>query len=183
MNQPVKSFNVYARGLEDGAVMGPVLIAVFAAMVLSLSYLWMNILLLVLVVAVPVVSWMRLRRTFRQLDGKATFSMLWMEGIMMFLGGSMLFGAASFVFLRWIQPDFVMQMLRTAYETYSAMPGDNAEALTDELQMIINSGAMPSAASVASGWMWLTMFSGSVLSAILALIVKCSRSGSSPKVI
>lgn len=172
MNQPVKPINVYARGLEDGAVMGPLLIAVFAAMVLSLSYLWVNMVLLVLIVAVPVVCYMRLRRSLRSTDGRATFSMLWMEGIMMFLGASMFFGAASFVFLRWIQPGFVMDMLRAAYDTYSAMPGENASALADELQMIISSGVVPSAAGVASGWMWLTMFTGSVLSALVALLLK-----------
>lgn len=93
----------------------------------------------------------------------------------MFACGCLIFGAVSFVYLRWIDPGFLVRMLETGVEYYSASTSESAHILADELQMIIDSKAVPSALNIAFGWMWLGMFSGSILSMVVAGIVRIKK--------
>ena len=66
-------------------------------------------------------------------------------------------------------------MLELGVEYYRASPSESAHLLADEFQMILDSKVMPSALNIAFGWMWLGMFSGSILSMIVAGIARIKK--------
>jgi len=167
--------NIYARGADDGFWMGLYFCALFGVMVLSLSLPVLNLLLVVMSLGVPALTYMFLRRTHVAAHGISVFSALWMQGIVMFACGCLIFGAASFVYMRWIDPGFMMRVLQTGIDFYESAGTDASEALAVEFRRIIEHRAIPSPSEITLGWMWLGMFSGSVLSMLVALLVKAVK--------
>ena len=90
----------------------------------------------------------------------------------MFACASLIFGLLSFIYLRWIDPDFFVRVLTLGIEYYSRIEAEGADAVADELRMILDGGALPNASTIVMVWMWLTMFGGAVLSLVLSAIVK-----------
>ena len=167
--------NIYARGADDGFWLGLYLCVIFALAVASLTVPVLNIPAAAMALGVPFLTYFFLRRAHIAAHGLTVFSALWMQGITMFACGSLIFGAASFVYLRWIDPGFILRVLQTGVDVYNASPSEGAHMLASELQMIINSKAIPSALTVVFGWIWLGMFSGSILSMLTAAIVKLRK--------
>lgn len=169
--------NIYARGADDGFWMGLYFTALFGLTVASLDFPAANILAAVMVLGVPFLTYFLLRRTHVAAHGMTVFSALWMQGIVMFGCGSLILGCVSFVYLRWIEPGFMARVLQAGIDYYSAIDSDPARAVADEFRMIVKGNAIPSALNVTMGWMWLGMFSGSLLSMLTAGIVRMRRVG------
>ena len=167
--------NIYARGADDGAWMGLCLVALFALMVLSTSVPMAALPAVAGMAAVPVLTYFFLRRTHIAAHGMTVYSALWMQGITMFACGSLIFGAAAFAFLRWIDPTFIRDVLVTAAEYYDSLDNAAGSAMADELHMIVRSNAVPPPGTVVLGWMWLVIFSGSLLSMLVAAVVKARK--------
>lgn len=170
-----KSKTIYARGADDGLWMGVYMFLAFLLMALSMNYALLNIPALAMIVGVPVLAYFYLRRTHLAAHGMTLFSALWMQGITMFVCGSLVFGVLAFVFLKWLEPDFVVNVLNAGIEYYERAGTEATLAMADELRMIADSEALPSLSTVVMVWMWLIMFSGSVLSAMVSAVVKAVR--------
>lgn len=167
--------NIYARGADDGLWLGICLMSSFVLMALSLKFPLLNLGALALMLSVPFLTYFFLRRTHMAAYGLVSFSGLWMQGITMFACGSLLLGLASFVYLRWLDPGFMVRALQMGIDYYSELPSESGQVLADELRMIADSGAMPAPSMIVMVWMWMTMFSGSVLSLIVAGLVKAQK--------
>ena len=164
--------NIYARGADDGLWMGLYLTLVFGVTGISLYVGVLNLVALVLMAGVPFMAFYFLRRTHKATYGMTLLSALWMQGIVMFACASLIFGLLSFIYLRWIDPDFFVRVLTLGIEYYSRIEAEGADAVADELRMILDGGALPNASTIVMVWMWLTMFGGAVLSLVLSAIVK-----------
>lgn len=174
-NTSAKAKNIYARGADDGFWLGLYLCALFFVCTLSLTATWLNVVAFGLIVGVPPLIYFFLRRTHVAAHGMTVFSALWMQGIVTFACGCLILGAVSFVYLRWVDPDLIRRALLQAIEVYESTPGEAAEAMASELKMISNAKAILAPLNVAFGWMWLGMFSGSLLSMLMAGVVKLRR--------
>ena len=117
---PTKS--IYTRGAEDGAWMGLLFIAAVALQTLAQGSLLATLIADVLLVAVPAVLWVMLRRSYRYDRLLTTFSGLWMHGIMVFLCGSLILGLVAFMYMRFINPGFIYAQARLAVDLYSQIP-------------------------------------------------------------
>ncbi|MDE6528469.1 MAG: DUF4199 domain-containing protein [Muribaculaceae bacterium] len=172
---PKKIKNIYARGADDGFWLGLYFSVLFGLAVASLQVPVLNIFAGTMALGVPFLTYFFLRRTHVAAHGMTVFSALWMQGITMFACGSLIFGTLSFVYLRWIDPGFLARVLQAGVDYYSASPAESSQMLASEFQMLLDSKMMPSALNVAFGWMWLGMFSGSVLSMLVAALVKLKK--------
>lgn len=172
---PKKTKNIYARGADDGFWLGLYFSVLFGVTVVSLSLPLLNIIAVVMALGVPFLTYFFLRRTHVAAHGMTLFSALWMQGITMFACGCLIFGAVSFTYLRWIDPEFLVMVLRMGVEFYNASDAEGAQMLASEFQMIIDSKVLPAASDVVFGWMWLGMFSGSILSMFIAAIVRLRK--------
>ena len=81
------------------------------------------------------------------------------------------------MYLKWIDPQFLLHAIDSALEFYRNSEGAGAQAAAEELEMIKQNSGLISPLNVAFGWMWLGMFSGSLLSMLVAGLVKIRKPG------
>ena len=164
--------SIYERAGSDGAWLGLWFTAIFGLSVASMRAGLLNIVVLTMALLVPFIAYRFLRRTYVESHGLVTYSALWMQGILTFAAGSLIMSAAAFIFMRWIYPDFILDTLRLGVEFYrNESTGAGAE-LAEEFQAIIDRRLAASPFTIAMVWMWLGLFSGSVLSMFLAAVVR-----------
>lgn len=164
--------SICERAANDGAWFGLWFTAIFGLSVASMHVPLLNILVLTMALLVPFGAYRFLRRTYVESHGLVTYSALWMQGILTFAAGSLILCAAAFIFMRWIYPDFIMDTLRLGVEFYRNESTGTGAELAAEFQTIIDRGLAPSPFTIAMVWMWLGLFSGSVLSMFLAGAVR-----------
>ena len=100
-----------------------------------------------------------------------------LQGITTFACGALIFGFASFVYLKWIDPGFIRSMLEMAVGYYQDLPDSDGQyaMMADDLSIILKNNAVPSAPAIVIAWMWLIVFSGSLLSMLVAAVVKMRK--------
>jgi hypothetical protein len=152
--------------------LGIIMIVLFLAAAYSLQIPMLGIPALALIVAVPFVVYFMIRRDYLRYPGMRFFSALWLHGICTFFFGSLLLAAAMYVFLRFIEPTFIIDNLRNAIDVYRSLGVPEATEMADAMQAIIDKHMVPSAISFAIGSIWSTVFSGSMLSLLIALLVR-----------
>lgn len=166
--------NIYARGADDGLWMGLYIIVIFALTVVSQSLPLASVPAMAMMLAMPFLTFRFLKRTHNAAHGMSVFSALWMQGITMFACASLIFGMATFCYLRWINPRYILEVLAQVAQTYSDAPHESTRMLAEECAMIVRTGAVPPASGVVMSLMWTVMFSGSLLSMACALCVRIS---------
>lgn len=179
-SRPRSSRSIYERAATDGLWLGLYFTVLFLVSVASMRVALLNILVLTMALLVPFITYRALRRTHLDAHGMETFSGLWMQGILMFACGSIIFSATSYLFMRVVYPGFILDTLRAGVEFYSSQDSEAAAELAEEFTAIIDRRMYPNASTVAMMWLWLGTFTGSVLSLFEAMIVKLTRIPSSP---
>lgn len=164
--------SVYARGAQDGVLMGAVLCGIFASWALSLRVAAASLAFPLLCLAVPVLAWWLLRRGYRADLGLSTFSALWMHGICIFFFGTLLMAAISIVWLQWLEPGLISRSLNSAADVYAQLGTPEATRLAEDVRRIIERGMVPRPVDVALALLWTGVFSGSILSIVLAAIIR-----------
>ena len=165
----------YKRGAHDGLTFGLLLIIIGAASALSFRWPLLGLLSVAGVVSVPPVIYFYLRRSYIEDHGTTLLSSLWMQGIMIFACGSSLAGVAGIVYLKWINPHFIAERVAEAIEFYRSANMAAGDRLADTLQSIVDARMMPSAVQIVVEMIWLAIFSGSLLSVLMALLVRARR--------
>lgn len=167
--------SLYERAAGDGAWLGLWFTVLFLLSVASMKMALLNIIVLTMALMVPFIAYRFLRRTYVASHGLMSFSAVWMQGILTFAAGSLILCAAAYIFMRWIYPDFILDTLRLGIEFYEHEPGGAGADLAAEFRAIIDNRLVPSPVSIAMVWLWLGLFSGSVLSMFLAAVVRIAK--------
>lgn len=163
------SNSVFSRGARQGLIMGLYLSLLFIAMAASLSLPWLSIPALILIAGTPAVLFVMLRRSFIADHGLSLFSELWMQGIIIFFGGSLIMATVSYIYMKMIVPDYILSLFLQMVDVSRQM-GNLAQA--DLLQRIIDQGQIFTPAEIAVEFIWLGVFSGSILSMVITWIVR-----------
>lgn len=167
--------NIYRRGADDGLWLGLYLTVIFALMVASVSHPAFNIPGLGMMLGVPFLTYYYLRRTHVDAHGMTSFSALWMQGIVMFGCGCLIFCLLAFVYMRWINPGFINGLMHMAIDSYNQSDVPQAQQLAADFQSLLDNHLVPTPLQLVLGWLWLGMFSGSLLSMIVAVFVRVRR--------
>jgi hypothetical protein len=170
MTQPRGS--LYRRGADHGAVLGLYLSVMLLAMLSSPSAAPMGLVAFAMMACVPLLTYKMLRRSYTALGGTARFSELWMEGIATFACGSLIMAVVALCYMRWVDPGFIAGQLAELVKLY-ADNGDKEMAAL--LQRAIDTNTLPTASDVAFEIIWLGVFSGSMLSMLMSLLVKARK--------
>lgn len=165
----------YRRGATQGMLFGIYLSILFLASVYSVSYPLMGLIGMLLIVGVPFYIFRCLRATFVVDGGLTPFSSLWMQGIMMFMCGSLIQGAVAVVYLKWIDPAFIITQLRSVISFYEGLPSPEAKEMAKVLSNMIEANLVPSAASMVMEIIFLSVFSGSLLSLVMSSLARIGR--------
>ncbi len=162
----------YSRGARYGLWFGVYMTALFFAMAYMLPLPFLSLVSIVLIIGVPFFIYAVLRRSYIEDFGTTIFSALWMEGIATFFFGGIIASLVAVVFMRWIEPNFITDRIDMliAMKDMAGMEG-NREAL-EILERAKEQHMIPKPIDLAVDMLWLMVFSGSILSMLMALLVR-----------
>ena len=124
---------------------------------------------LVLLVATPVLLWWLMLRYHRSLGPETGFGMLWLDGTLTVMFGLLIAAAFLIVYMKWIEPDFVLRQLQAIIDANAEHPEMGLEQYATVASNLIANGEVPSPALMASTFIVLNMMVGVVASAVFAL--------------
>ena len=175
MSQTVTNRTIYDRAATDGAWLGLFITAALGVGMASLHLPLLNLVALTMFLLVPFFVLRSMWRTSADSSHLAQFSALWMQGILTFCCASLILGVCSYLYMRLINPDYIIDTLRMGIAFLRDNPAQGSAEMAAELQNVIDMKAVPSPIDLSVMWLWTGAFSGSVLSALLALIVVARR--------
>lgn len=173
IDDTVKS--VYRQGAEYGAWFGVYLTVMALAIMYGFTHTILMLAAMAMMVAVPAVVYPMLRRYRSQMRGYAPFASLWMLGLMIFICGSLICGAVTYVWMQYVMPTFIYDQVMAAIDVYKAVPGESAAEMVRIMETIVERHALPSAMEVVVQMVMLTTFLGSLVSMVLAFILGMRR--------
>lgn len=175
-----KSRSVYSRGADNGLILGP-LLTVVAIMMGATSYVpWLFLPTLLGMAVVPVVVYAMLGCSFRADGGKSTFSALWLQGICAFFFGSLIMGLMVYIAMRWVYPSYILDQMHMLADMFAARPDPDSQKWVTAINRSIAEGAVPTPITMAMELIYVSVFTGSLLSMIMALMIRSRRRGSIP---
>lgn len=164
--------SVYARGADDGLYMGAYLSALMVIFGLATHYALASVAALVMMAAVPLIIFRFLKRSLAEDCGRSTFSALWLHGICIFFFGGLLMAVTIYVCLRFVQPGFLTEQMNNVIAFYLSMDDPQATEFAGTLSKMVKYGQLPSPLEIALEMVWLGVFTGSMLSMVIAYIVR-----------
>lgn len=126
----------------------------------------------ILMLGVPVVAYLLMRRGVRETVPRPLFSAMWMHGIMMFMCGSIIMALAAYIYMRIVEPGFILHLFQTMSQLYAQLDTDAGTQFSHMLDRVIEEHMLPTPISFAFSLMWLGSFTGAILSLLLAGILK-----------
>lgn len=169
--QPINQ-SPYSRGAGFGARFGVYLSVLFFAMAYSLSVPLLSLVSLLMLAGVPPLIYMMLRKSYVADYGKTLFSSLWMEGIMIFFCGGLISSLVAVVYMTWIVPGYLHSQVDLMIDIYAGADWERGKELADMLERARRQHLIPSPINLAVDMLWLMVFSGSILSMLMALLVQ-----------
>ncbi len=168
----------YRRGADDGFIFGAYLSVMFLASLLSAHIPFLSLLSLAMAAGVPVVVYLFMRRFNTELKEFATFPMLWMQGVVIFICGILIAGTVLAVYLQWIEPGYVLNQLREVVKLGSASDNPTIAQAAELADAMIKSNMIPSTMAIVTEMILVAIFSGSLLSILLSAFFTIRRNAS-----
>lgn len=165
----------YRRGADDGLIFGLYLTAMFFASIFAGSFALLSLLGAAMMVGVPVVIYLFLRRYDRSLGPAATFAMLWMQGVVIFFCGMLIAGTALVVFMKWVHPGFVAEQLTAVAALKGTVPGSQIDLAADVAENMLEANFIPAPIDIVTELLMLAIVTGSLLSMTLSGIFALRR--------
>lgn len=167
--------SVYRRGAEDGLVIGPLMALIVILMGACGQVPVLAIPVMIGICAVPCVAYLMLSRGYREDEYRSSFSALWLQGICTFFFGGLLMALAIYVALRWVWPTYIADQMRFLSQVLSQQSGPEAQQLADMVAQLVSTGNLPTPIDVALEQIYFVVFSGSLLSMLLSMIIRSRR--------
>lgn len=167
--------SIFRRGADTGLYFGLYLSVLYMCMTHSVSSPMLNLLALIMMVGVPVIIYKCLRRMYVEEEGESIFSTLWMYGILIFFFGSLISATVLIVYLRWLNPGVIVEQLQTSIEILNTSGLPVGKEIATQLTQMIEQKALPSAVEIGIRTISSSVFTGMLLSMIVAAIVKARR--------
>ena len=167
-----KHKSVFRRGAEDGVWFGIYLSALFIFSALSLNVPFLGNIATLMSLGVPIYVFYILRKGYIDNGYFYTFSEMWTHGIVLFFCRSLFMAASVIVYLKWVNPYFITDLFQTAIDTYRQVGGAAANEIASTLEKALDQNVLPTPFSLAGNLISFSVFSGSILSIILTLIIR-----------
>ncbi len=158
----------YRRGADDGFFFGIYLTLMFFSSIFAQSLPLLGLLSPVMALGVPAVIWFFIRRYDRMLQECATFPMMWMLGVVIFVCGSLISGLLLTIYMKWIEPDFVLNQLNAIIELGKGAPGTVLAEAGDIAAQMIEANFVPTPIAIVSEIIMLATVTGSLLSIVIS---------------
>ena len=97
--------------------------------------------------------------------------MLWMQGVMIFTCGMAIAGVALVVYMKWVNPDFILNQWELMAETGAQSDSRFMQETGRVAQGMIDNGLLPTPMAVVVQFMLLAITTGSILSLTMGAIL------------
>lgn len=168
MMQPA---DVYREGANRGISTGIYFTLLFLTTIWSDQMPALSMVTVALAIGVPFFIYRHMALVYIKYGRTARFSDLWMLGIMLFLCGGLICAIAGYAYLHYIVPGYLYEQTMKAIDIYSKLPTKDPQMLK-ALQTAANQGLLPSDIEFVVEMLWFEIFSGSLLSLLLAYIIR-----------
>lgn len=168
----IEAASVYHRGARDGLVMGGVMAAMFVCQAAGLRVPLLTLLADALFLAVPFVAYRLMLAGYKQYPAQRQFATVWMHGITFFICGSLILAVVAYVYCRLIDPGFMPDLFTATGQALSASADPAVAELGSQFDQLADNGLLPSPIQMAFSLLWLASFSGSLLSMLLAALIR-----------
>lgn len=152
--------------------MGIYLTLIFLFTVLSEQFSLLSLAGLAMLCYTPFFTYRLIVKIHKKYFCTSDFASLWMLGISIFIGGSMICALCSYAYLQYIDPNFIYRQAVNAAELYKELDPDNTSGIAEVIDSLIDNNMLPTPIEVAVEMLWTTTFFGSLLSMLLSAIVR-----------
>lgn len=163
---------VYREGAYKGVATGIYLTAIFLFTVWSEKSALLSLAGLVMIFGMPFFTYRQMVKIHKKYFCTSDFSSLWMLGISMFIGGSLICALCTYIYLQYVDPGFIYRQAVNAMELYKEIDPRNETGIAETIKTLIDNNMLPSAIEIAVEMLWITTFFGSLLSMLLSVIVR-----------
>ena len=167
--------SVFRRGAEDGAWFGLYLSVMFIFVANSMTVPFLGHIATLMAISVPIYTFITLRKGYIDNGCFYTFAELWTYGIMLFACGSLIMATAIILYLYEVYPTFIYDQCQIAINTYKSIGGEIGNEIASTLEKLIEHKQLPTPFELATNILSFNVFSGSILSMILAPIIRYFR--------
>lgn len=168
MNRPK---SIFRRAAEGGVTLGALFVCIFlletAASPLT------GLLSLGLMIYVPVYVYRKLKSTYFAAHGLMTFSGLWLEGILLFVCGSIILAFGTLIFMKWLVPGYLPAMTEQVVLFLRHNPQITDSTVSPEQLASYFSSIRQ--IDISMTLLWAAAFTGSIASLAIAAFVKSRR--------
>lgn len=164
--------SIYRRGADNGMVLGLYFCVMFLSMALSGRVSLLGLLSSAMMFGVPFIIYYFLRKTYVEERGFTIYAALWMQGIIAFAGGGLFLAVMVYCYIRWIDTDFIANQVSMLIDVYGSVDNPRTREMVDIMRQIQSQGAYPSARDVVTQMELAIVFTGSILSMLMALLVR-----------
>ncbi len=162
--------NIFQRAAEWGIPFGIYLTFGGLAAIYADKFPPLSVVFLTLTLGAPLLAYYFQRRKFIEDDGFTDFSSLWMLGILLFILGTVLSSFIIFLVLQYLRPEFIYDQALAAIKAWSSIPEMQNSEFIKVLQRMVDEKLLPTPIEAVFNSFWFVTFSGSVSSAITAMI-------------
>ena len=85
------------------------------------------------------------------------------------------------IYLKWINPDFIADRVQEAIDFYSESGWKQGEEMADMLRRMVSAHIIPTPIQIVIEMIWLGVFSGSLLSLLMAVLARARGEKKSKK--
>lgn len=164
--------SIYKYASESGLPVGLYLTIMSFCVILSLKFPVLPMVLVPLAIGFPFILWMQINKIRKEEPSYNKFSSLWLGGIYSVIFGTLICMFISGCYLVFFEPDFVVKYVSNAIEAVENSPmAPEYEVTLNMMHNAIEAHILPTGLEFLTSMAWLTCFSGSILSLILALIM------------
>lgn len=120
----------------------------------------------------PFLLYKIMRHDFVATGRRFSVGAMWLEGLTAIMGGALIASTLMFVYLRWIEPDYIATRWAEMTEELASAPDPAMNELAESFKTASANGFAITPIMLTMSMLWMAAFSGSVLSLIVAAVVR-----------
>lgn len=164
---------IYKNGAHKGVSMGIYLTVTSILLLTSHHGSLIAMFALLFVFGVPFVQYRLMLDVYRKNGCQESFSGMWMLGITIFIGASLICAAVTYGYLTVFDPGYFYDRGQEALELFSRQP--EFATLRKQMKIALDEGLYPTPIGYCMEMIMITVFFGSLLSIVLSPLVRLNK--------
>lgn len=164
--------SLYRRAANDGVPMGIFMSVMAAALIYADRLPWLVVVVMAMLLMLPCMLYYFQRKMFVAEYGFTEYSGLWMLGIFIMICASLITGLVTWAIFQFVRPGYFYEMAQRGIAFYNAAGDPQSRETAAMLTRVVSGNMLPRPIEMVFSAFWLWSFVGSLLSAVVALVVK-----------